>query len=204
MNLRYLKTFGLAAVAAMALMAFAGAGTASATEICTANSFPCPAGSQITELQLSKDPNTTPVLENTEGSIEDTCSGATAEGAVTQGSSTKTPRSLVLFFYFSCTNTTIVNNTVVCEVEFHGRSGSVNATVTTRGCTFTIVIFGVNCRYGGGAGITLGEFVGGTTKTIAVNTVVEGIDSNSFLCPVTLRWTGSYIVTNHTAVYFHV
>lgn len=39
--MRYLKVFSLAAVAAVAAMAFLGAGTASATRICSTNSLPC-------------------------------------------------------------------------------------------------------------------------------------------------------------------
>jgi hypothetical protein len=202
--MKYLKFIGLAAIAAIALMAFAGAGTASATEICTMNTFPCPAGSQISTLELSKDPNTSPVFETTEGSIQGTCTGITASGAVTQGDATHTavvPQ--VTLGFTGCTNTTVVNNAAACEYEFHGISGSVNATVTTRGCTFSVNL-GVNCYYGGGGGITLGTLVGGTTKTLTVNTVIEKIDGSSFLCPQTTRWTASYMVTNHSAVYFHV
>lgn len=199
--MKYVKMIGLAAVAAMALMAFAGASTASATEICTVNSFPCPAGSAITELKLSKDPNTSPVLETTSGSVQDTCTGATAEGAVTQGSATKTVVGPHVNLGFTgCTNETTVNNAATCELEAHA-SGGGNATVTAKGCTVTVNL-GVNCHFGAGAGITLGEFVGGTTKTIAVNTVVSLVDENSFLCPTSARWTAWYIVTNHSAVYF--
>jgi hypothetical protein len=202
--MKYVKMLGLAAVAAMALMAFAGAGTASATEICTTTSFPCPAGSTISKLELSKDPGTTPVLENTEGSIEDTCTEATASGAVTQGTSTTTVKGPVTLAFGGCTNTTTVNNAAACELEAHGIKNSDNATITAKRCTETNVHNADNCRYGAGAGNTLGEYIGGTTKTIAVNTVVNGIDSNSFLCPTTSRWTAWYVATNHTAVYFHV
>jgi hypothetical protein len=202
--MKYLKMLGLAAVAAKALKAVAGAGTASATEICTVTSYPCPAGSAIKELQLSKDPNTTPVLETTEGSIQDTCTEALAEGASTQGDSTHTVLISDMNLGFTgCTNTTTPNNKSICEVEFHGEGGSDNATATAQGCTIAVNLGGVTCRYGAGAGVTLGTFVGGTTRTIAVNTVLVGIDENSFLCSATLRWTTSYVVTNHTAVYFH-
>jgi len=41
-QVRYVKIFGLAAVAAMVFMAFAGAGSASATVLCKENASPCP------------------------------------------------------------------------------------------------------------------------------------------------------------------
>jgi hypothetical protein len=201
--MKYVKMLGLAAVAAMALAAFAGAGTASATEICTTTSFPCPAGSQITTLELSKDPNTSPVLETTENSIQDTCTGATASGAVTQGDSTHTVVGAHVNLGFTgCTSTTVVNNEAECSLEAHGIAGTDNATITAKGCTVTVNL-GVSCTYGAGAGIDLGTFVGGTTKTIAINTVVRKNDGSGFLCPETTRWTASYIATNHSAVYFH-
>lgn len=43
--MKYIKVFGLALVAAFALTAFVGAGTASAV-LCKANESPCPAGNQ--------------------------------------------------------------------------------------------------------------------------------------------------------------
>jgi hypothetical protein len=54
--MKYLKMLGLAAVAAAALMAFAGAGTASADELCTENENlenMCPAGKLITSVEGS-------------------------------------------------------------------------------------------------------------------------------------------------------
>ncbi len=44
--MKYVKMFGLAAVAAIAAMAFVGAGSASATTLCKVNTNPCPEASR--------------------------------------------------------------------------------------------------------------------------------------------------------------
>src|SRR5215470_1129708 len=84
--MKYVKMLGLAAVAAMGLMAFLGASTASATVACktqlTANchssGWAYPAG---TLWDASLEPGSTAILEATSGgTLEDTCTESTVAG----------------------------------------------------------------------------------------------------------------------------
>lgn len=67
--MKYAKMFGLAVVAAMALMAFVGAGTASAT-LCKVNETPCASGNQYPTHTTVKAHSNSAVLS---GSLEVTC-----------------------------------------------------------------------------------------------------------------------------------
>jgi hypothetical protein len=98
---KYLKMLGLAAIAAAALAAFAGSGTASATVLCsTAN--PCPAGQNwpaSTVFDFSLEPETSLVWKDGEGNVLETCKGVTLRAKITNvggASSTVTAENTTL------------------------------------------------------------------------------------------------------------
>ncbi|MGN6275765.1 MAG: hypothetical protein ACTHNP_07525 [Solirubrobacterales bacterium] len=203
--MKYLKMLGLAAVAAMALTAFLGASSASATTICTQTETPCAAANQYTttqdnEIEATLESGTTATLRNTEGSIHDTCNTSTVKGHTTNagGSAATVVGSITEIAFGGCTNTTTPNNAATCEMEVHNISGTDNGTMTVKGCTVAIVEFGVTCKYGAGNGKDLGTITGGTMGTIDVNGVVERIDSSSFICPETSVWEAKYTITKPT------
>jgi hypothetical protein len=220
--MKYLKMLGLAAVAAMGLMAFLGAGTASATVVCTtpnetnacAEAWHEPAG---TIWDASLDPGSTAVLEATGGGLEDTCSESTVAGKQENtGSDTETvkvevPKEIKVtekvvpgLSFGNCTKPTKVLNPEG-TMEFHWISGTDNATVTATGFEVTVeAVGGVSCVYSAGAapGTDLGTATGGSMGTIDVSAIVNK-KSGSFLCPADSVWTASYTITDPSgAVYF--
>src|SRR5690242_16081517 len=90
--MRYLKMFGFAAVAAVVLMAFAGAGTASATVLCHSATSPCPQKwAQGTEVEFSLQPETSATWQTNQGILLNTCTNGTLKGTVSNaGSGTET------------------------------------------------------------------------------------------------------------------
>jgi hypothetical protein len=195
--MKYVKMLGLAAVAAMGLMAFLGASSASATVLCKTTTNPCGASWIYSgpALSASLDPNTTATLENTSGSIEDTCSGSTVEGAITNaGDATHTVVGSVEHLTFTgCTQETTVT-VETGTLELHSITGTNNGTVTAIGFKVDIKLFGVQCGYGAGGGTDLGTFTEGNPGTMDIHAVVNK-EAGSFLCPGDLVWNGTYTIT---------
>jgi hypothetical protein len=189
--MKYVKMLGLAAVAAMALMAFLGASSASATVLCKTATNPCGAGWVYTgALEGSLTSGSSAVLESTGENplIEDTCTVSVVKGEVTKdggaGVNASGPVNSVSFE--KCTNTTtVLNGTGTLELE-----GSV---VKAKGFEVTVNA-GVSCIYSAGTGTTLGTFVGGNPAKIVVNAVVNK-SGGSFLCPSDSKWTAEYTIT---------
>lgn len=203
--MKYVKMLGLAAVAAMALMAFIGASSASATVLCKTAASPCPEGwdysSGIT-LSLSIEEGTSTTLRNTSGVIENTCTSSTLKGTTSNtGSPSETVKGTVTaanLTYSGCSTTTDVLEGG--ELEVHRLEGTSNGTVTARGVKVTTNLAGVSCTYGFGAGTDLGTLTGGTMATLDVHAIVNK-QAGSFLCPGDVVWDMSYTVTEPEPLY---
>ena len=203
--MKYLKMLGLAAVAAAALMALVGAGTASADELCTepAVSNMCPAGKQITTIHASLVGSA--VLEDTEGNSIVTCTAGTLHADVTtQGTGVSGVSGPITALTWGATGTncnlpttTITNGTLDGSAAAGGGT-TVKATGTR--VTVNTILFG-SCVYGpGAAGLDVGAIANGS-EHLAISTVVNK-QSGSGVCPETTFWTATFTVTNHNAVYY--
>ena len=199
--MKHIKAVGFAAMA-MVLMAFVGAGTASATTLDNGSGTMLPSGSSIdTSLVGSAE------LTNTEGTqILDTCTGGTMEAVTSNtGSASETVRGVVVpenLTWANCTNPT--KTLQGGELEIHWIEGTRNGTVTGTTFEVTVSVFGVSCIYGLSGNDTMvhaGVLVGSDTEpTIAVNTVVIERTEPKFLCPTSARWRASYRVTSPTGL----
>lgn len=208
--MRYIKMLGLAAVAAAALMAFVGAGTASATTLCKTvpdASGNCEAAWHYpvgTTIHATQEPGTTANLENTSGSTLDTCTESTIHGVTTTtGSATETVKGHIDAISWGsgttpCTATT--DTLALGTLEVHAELPHGRGTLTGAGSKVTVNIFGVSCVYGTGTGTDLGTVTGGNPATIDVNAVIKK-EEGGFLCPETTKWTASYIVTSPKPLY---
>jgi hypothetical protein len=198
--MKYLKILGLAAVAAMALMAFAG--SASATKLYSGAS-PLGAG---TEIKSSLASGTSATLTDTEGHTLDTCTGSTITGKTANaGSATETVKGTIAASALTWSGCTVATSTTEGgELEIHWRTeqeetegiASKNGTLTGKGFKVSIntVLFG-NCVYTAGAGTDLGTLTGSTTgsATMDINAVVS---KSSGICNSTAKWVGTYTVTS--------
>jgi hypothetical protein len=198
--MRYLKALALAAVAAGALMAFIGAGTASATVLCSTTKNPCPAGqgwSTGTFIDFGIPSGQKIKVADTEGGELDGCSESTLKGTIgNAGSSTGTPtfKDIVI---------TIGKCPFVIEfhtgaLEFHNPIGSSNGFATADGTTeltINTVLFG-SCVYGATSGTTIGALNEGKPATLTLNAVLEKFSGSNFACPETSNWTGTYTLTS--------
>jgi hypothetical protein len=204
--MKHLKMLGLAIMAAAALTALLGAGTASATELCSTNTSPCtgtmyPAGTEI-EATLTG----TAKLETTGGTTLDECKEGGVKGTTSNTGGSGESETVIGSIpasgltWVKCTFTT--TTTVGGELEIHTDTPGVpdgNGTLTARGFEVSIpTIFGT-CTYGFGTEAhDLGTLKGGSPATIEINTLVPRLSGP---CPEQARWKANYKVVKPTSLY---
>jgi hypothetical protein len=139
--MKYIKMLGLAAVAAAALTAFLGAGTASATVLCETNATSnCGAAWHVngnTNLVFSAE--TSIALRGPLGIIISTCTASTVEGLTTTGSSgTTVSGNITKLTFENCNRATTVSSSTTGSLEVHHLAGTDNGTVTSSDTTVLI------------------------------------------------------------------
>ena len=199
-DMKYLKMLGLAAIAAAALMAFVGAGTASATQLTGAEGAILGEG---TEIKAAAEGTTE--LHPPIGSIN--CKNSTVAGKVTKaGSSTETVKGDIETLTFTECNATV---TVLQKgsLEVHA-SGSSNGTLTSTGAQVTVNYIGFHCIFSTN-NTDLGTITGSAntasgkaTLDIAATIPRTGGGSGAF-CGTTAQWTGSYEVSEPATLNIH-
>ena len=195
--MKYLKMLGLAAIAAGALMAFAGAGTASATELTCTN----PPGTKVmcaapTHIHAEVEGKVT--LHPPIGDIE--CSEGTVTGDASTGSSTTTPSGAIETLTFGgCNAEVVVIENGSLEVHTKTASADGNGTLTSTGAKVTVTFVGFHCIFttsNTDIGTLTGSSTTGATPTLDIEATIPrtGGRSGAF-CGSTAQWTGSYKVT---------
>ena len=215
--MKYVKILGLAAVAAMAMMALLGAGSASATVLCQTTPQEiekvkgvCPAGwdypaGTVVDGSLEESATLWRTNEKDEEvELLDTCKTSTVKGPTANtGSSTETVTGAIEeLTWKECTRPTetFVNG----ELEIHWISGTHNGTVTGKNTSVLVETIVGKCTFGTAAtGTDIGTATGGTMGTIDIATTVPLIkDDTAFqVCPKTSFWTAKYTVTSPEPLY---
>ena len=185
--MKYVKILGLLAVAAAAMMAFAG--TASATTV-TSSAGTTPTiesgaeGHAVLDNPIAK----IECASSVSGKVESHGSGVTAKGniaSLTFGSPVGT-----------CTNDWHVTVVSAGSLEIHSL-GNGNGTLTSSGATVEATRFGVNCRYATN-NTHIGTVTAGEHATLHIQASIP-FHSGSFLCGSgATSWTGSYKVASPT------
>lgn len=196
--MRYMKMLGLAAVAAAAMMAFVGAGSASATVLCHSESTPCTEKWKAgTEPRFIVRPGGAGIWTTTSGTVVAKCPEGEIRGEITNaGSSTETVKTSVAPSGFTWPGVEGCIKTVTLEggsLEIHAIAGSSNGTVTVSGFKITISITGNSCVYGFGNGEHWGTLTSSGTgdAVLDINTAFIKKEG-SFLCPSSLKWTEEF------------
>ncbi|HEX5527552.1 MAG TPA: hypothetical protein VFX44_10210 [Solirubrobacterales bacterium] len=195
--MKYLKMLGLAAIAAAALMAFAGAGTASATEL-TCGSSLCAVGTTFHSVSIGK-----AVLDAPFGNVE--CE-STVHGHVTDpGSPTTTAKvELTEIIWTNCGSdnvVTLAKGTLEIHTEESTPAPNVsanNGTVTSTGAEVTVEHVGTHCIFktnGTDLGTLTGSAnTGGTPKFDISATIPRSGGRSGVFCGSSAPWTGSYTI----------
>jgi hypothetical protein len=198
--MRYLKMLGLCLAAALALSALLGAGTASATKLCSVNTAPCPAGNTYgkgTAIKAQLVPGTTSVVSS--GFVTVVCTESTMTGKTTSdGGGTGVPvtGSISSVTWKGCKTTSGSACTASAlntpwGASLSGSGGSGTMTVTGAAGKFTC---SVTCEYEAkSASVSVS---GGNPATIKANSVGFSRIGGSFLCSSSASWSAEYEVTS--------
>jgi len=205
-----MKMLSLAAVAAAALMAFVGAGTASAKEgvICSTTTNPCNSKWPVkTTLLFSLKPGTSARLTNAEnGEVLDTCTGTETTVHLdlvanpdATGTATFEDTSVL---WKTCTFPTTTLAGFAGKLKVERIAGTSNGTVKVdeKGearVTINTVFFG-SCVYGVKAGAHLGIITEGKANEshfTAENAAVEKLEGSNVACPPKANWSATYVLT---------
>jgi hypothetical protein len=194
--MKYVKMLGLAAVAAMALMAF-GAGTASATTLFTdqAKTIKYPKGTTLHSTLAAGNSATL----TSGGSTIATCTISTVHATQDNETGATVTGTVTKIVWEGCSQTTHTISTGKLHIS-HIAGGATNGTVTSSGANVTVQIFGVSCTYGTGEGTHLGTLVGGASPHLTIATTVTKT-AGGFLCPNTAGWDATYVVTTPHAAW---
>ncbi|HEX5988907.1 MAG TPA: hypothetical protein VFY75_01670 [Solirubrobacterales bacterium] len=187
--MKYVKMLGLLAVAAAALMAFAG--TASATYLTS------PAGTTYTGTIHASAGTTT--LHGEAFSV--TCATSTVSGSVEHhGTGVGTAGGKVTTLDFNeCTFPVTVLANGSLEIHTNESSANGNGTVTSFSTKITIHgPFNINCHYETqftDIGTLTGSKTTGQTAKLDIDSALIPRNGDSALCGAAGEWTGSYTVT---------
>ncbi len=203
--MKHLKTLGVVAVAATALMAFVASSTASATVLCseagTSEGTTCPAGKAYgakTGIHLVNKGNVK--IDTTFKTIE--CSGSTySSESENEGEATSTPTFVVagVLTFTACNCTVTVIGVGVLQVHWIAFTwnGIFTAGAGLRISVTCGTIFGnVHCVYVAN-NTQIGTLTGGNPATLAVSSHLPVDESESdAICPEESTWTATYEVTS--------
>jgi hypothetical protein len=195
-TMKHLKTLVLAAVAAGALMAFFGAGTASATVLCSTTIETCPTAQKwgAIPLDFSLVKGGSANLTETSSKSIVTCTESTVKGEITNtGSSTETVTGPVPELTFKKCNLP-VTVLKVGKLEVHSIAGTSSGTVTADGTfevTINTVLFG-SCIFKAEAGADFGVLIEGKPGVFEAHLVLT---SSGVPCPGSAILSGQYQVT---------
>jgi hypothetical protein len=196
--MKSLKMLGLAVVAAVALTALAGAGSASAAVLCKTNTNPC--GSKWaagTNLEFSLKSGTSALWKSTEGLTLKTCTNAKLTGQITSAGSGTEPVKIKVTedSWTSCTVATVTLK--LGEIEISNNTGTTNGTVVLKGAEFTTndAFFG-DCSYGTAAGGTdLGTLTSSSIGDSVIDVNAQLLPVGGACCPDVV-WQESFTITS--------
>jgi hypothetical protein len=200
--MKYVKMLGLAAVAAAALMAFVGAGTASAeTTLCEVTENSCSSANMYptgTEIKASLVGGTKAVLtpSNELPTIE--CSVSEVEGK-TETTTTPEGNNTKLSFT-SCNQTVETLEKGKLQIHYDAED---NGSLTASGVRVRVkALFGsLSCDFGGNvtSGLTA---TGGTSPKVDATATIPMIQETGFIeCPKSAVWHAEYNVTSPSPLY---
>jgi hypothetical protein len=182
--MKHLKMLGIVAIAAAALTALMGAGTASATVLYSGGTK-LGAGTKIEATGSNI------VLKAGFATIE--CAHAEGDGKTSnQGGASETVEGNISNLSFTECNAT-VKVLKKGKLVIHHTSGS-NGTVTSEGAEVTVAVFGTSCTYGTPEALNVGTLIGGSPATMSGSASVKRI-AGGFLCANPASVSASGVVT---------
>lgn len=212
--MKYLKTFGLVILATAALLAFVGAGTASAAGgvLCEDVTEPCDAkwgvGQHMTFALVAK---TKTKLTTTGGATLLECAQTGLTGKV-QSAGTAAERARLevqkeWLTWAECSHPIATATPGEIEVEWRNEPET-KGTFFGKKIVITAEVLGVHCYYTMGTGTDLGKYTPGAGGKDGILVVAATLNKENsaahpspMLCPAAVVWDAEYTLTTDTALY---
>ncbi len=204
--MKSLKILALAAVAAAALMAFVGSGTASATILCKVN--PAPTGESESTGEECPSESTYPAKTTIEGKLVSgtkaklvttfktiECSKSSVKGETSEEEAEPLtgPEGTVTFEECNCEVKVLKSGTLSTEWIEGSHNGTLKSNKNESTVTCSTIFGNVHCIY-----VTentdVGTLTGGNPATLKAEAVIPRLPTNG-LCSEQSEWSASYEVT---------
>jgi hypothetical protein len=186
--MKYVKMLGLLAVAAAALMAFAGSATAAS---------------------VTSNEGTTPniVATSTNSELDGTfvtvkCSNSKVEGNVESHGGATVGGEVDLLTFTGCNYEVTVNEGGRGSLAVHPTGTTGDGTVTSTGANITIHTSVGSCTFTTN-GTDVGTLDGGSPAAMNINSAKIPRTGGNFLCGSSGTWTGSYSVSSPSTLEIH-
>ena len=187
--MKHLKKLGLAVVAAMATLACAGAGAASATTLEVGGATQ----NKPVSIGATLKAGTSSIIKDKNGTTFETCTSSELKTA-TEGSFTGlSVGGMVSSFSFAgCNHTKHVLKPGSLSITW---SAGTNGTVSSSGAEWTTMstVFGASFVCKTGTGTTIGTLTGSSSGNATLHINATTLDCGAF---GTSSWTGTYTVTS--------
>ena len=200
-----LKALGLAAIAATALLAILGSGTASATQLCRSASTPCPSGDTYgsgTLVSGSLTAATEAVLTTNIDTVK--CASSAVQMTTTSagGTGVGLTASLTGLTFTSCkdsfgTSCTVKSVNLPYTSQFFNGGASAELQITSASGAGASVVCGslINCTFTTKDTVLAVE---GAATPPTVTATKASLNRSGGICPSTSTWTAKYNLTAPT------
>lgn len=211
--MQHRKILSLAAAAILVVVALAGAGTASATRLCSTNVSPCPTGNiygSNTSISAALKSGTTSKVTTSGGLINPTitCTASSVGLKTTSaggGSGVNVSGNLTSLSMSSCTSTNPSGCSSSGTVSGLPTSGSIaytssfNGSLTAGAPSVKFTCSGIACTFGGSGNVT-GSVSGGNPAAVTFSN--QTLSSAGGLgCPTKAVWSASYAAKSPSAIW---
>ena len=185
--MKYVKILGLLAVAAAALMAFAGTASATTVATSTGGAAATPTIHAVNEgghVKLANPIANIECASTVEGKVESHGAGVTAKGNLSK---------LEFTGYTNSWHVTVIS---LGSLEVHWTSGH-NGTLTSTGSKVDTTRLGVTCVYQT-SNTAIGNVTGGATATLTISASIPIVaaESSGRCGSGNAAWSGSYVTTS--------
>jgi hypothetical protein len=195
--MKSMNRLALCLAATVAAMALWGAGTASATKLCSVNTSPCPAGNTYgkgTGIKAQLVAGTKSVMSS--GFVTISCTESTITGKTTnEGGAGAVTGSISSVTWKNCTSNlgactaSALNTPWAAEVTGSGGNGTMS--ISGAGGKFTCG--GTTCEYSASKASV--SVTGGNPATIKASNISFTKIGGGFFCSSTASWSGTYEAT---------
>ena len=205
--MRHLKLFSLAVVVAMAVIALGGAGTSSATVLCTSSLSPCPPESKVTTtfdnaVVADIKSGTSMELRETSSKIFATCTGGTLTFNVSKtGSATET--SVLAVTGGEAWKGCAITPRATGSLEIHHVAGTQKGIVTATGVEVTVGTGLGDCTYTTGTAQEMGVLTPSGMGELAILKVEALLSwkSGGFCFGQDFLWLAEMMITQPKPLY---